>query len=121
MPSKAGDANDLKRMRGVVVGHGASPHPDHPEDGFVGLFVVLIPGQWVICGATAEFGGYNFAEARKGLGAPMDGEVFAPLAKRGVPTETDFAGLKDLFEKSWPDSEMEWLEERDDAPKVVIP
>ncbi len=120
MASREGDANDLKGQRGVVVGHGAMPHPDHPEDGFDGLFVVLIPGQWVICGSTAEFGGYDFAEARKGLGAPMDGEVFAPLAKRGVPTDTDFAGLKEIFEKSWPDATMEWLEERDDK-KVVVP
>ena len=60
-------------------------------------------------------------EARKGLGATMDGEVFAPLARRGVPTDVPFAAVKDTFEKSWPAAKMEWLEERDDAPKVVIP
>lgn len=120
MPSKPGDANALRGLRGVVVGHGARPHPDHPEDGFEGWFVVMVPGQWVICGSQAEFGGYDFAEARKGLGAPIDGDVFAPLAREGVPLTVPFDDVKARFAERLPDVEMEWLEERDEK-KVVIP
>jgi len=121
MESEERNAATLNGQRGIVVGHGAMPHPANPDDGFVALFVVLIPTQWVVCLSQAEFGGYDYAESRKGLGAPVDGETFAKFAARGIPVSVPFGDVKDTIEKSWPDAKMEWLQESDNEKKVVVP
>lgn len=109
--------NSLHGQTGRVVAHGTMPHPALGESGFMAMFVVRTPDQWVICMSEGAMP-YDWEKAREGLGTELRGEQFAPFAQRGVPAAGRGAVPPDqvrrIVEKSFPQVKFEWLEEEEE-------
>lgn len=108
MPTEHRGAAELRKQKGIVVGHGAAPHPLFAE-GFVSIFIVRTDQAWVVCLSEGKVA-YNWTEARKGLGAEILGTQFAPFARRGVGRKTPFAELRRVVEESFKEQDFtfEW-------------
>lgn len=110
MPTEQRGRSDLLTFIGTVVGHGAAPHPVI-DDGFVGVFVVRIPGRWIIC-MTEGDKPYDWPSARAGLGQQIPGDRFAPFARRGLRDSVPFAEVRRITEESMAEMgfRFEWWE-----------
>jgi hypothetical protein len=95
---------------GQIVGHGAGPHPTYGPAGFLSLFFVRTGTEWVVCMSEGT-GAYDWKAARKGLGADIPGNQFAPFAQRGLGVSVPYDQFRKLMEESFPGMKFEWVAE----------
>ncbi len=112
MTTENRSASSLHGQTGHVVGHGAMSAQVLGQPGFTTIFVVRVPDQWVVCKQDG-LGDYDREGARKGLGAEIRSEQFAPAAQRGMPASgpkaVPFDQVQRIIEKSFPQMTFEWL------------
>ena len=121
MPETPGDANDLKKHIGVVVGHGAGVNSE-VKDEFICVYVVRISDQWVLCQRKGK-GLYDWGRARKGLGAMIAGASFAKHAYKSIPLTLPFWRLKKFLEDSLGEHNItfEWIDEDATPWEGIVP
>lgn len=118
MPIKDQGKSTLLNKVGVIVGHGAGPHPFN-KPAFMAIFVVRTDDQWVIC-ISEGAGEYDWVSARKGLRNTICGEDFAPYAARGIEVNLSFPEVREILTKSFKDQfTLEWID-NDEKPWVGV-
>jgi hypothetical protein len=121
MPEKQDSLDKLRQKIGVIVGHGAGIHPEM-KHGFVCFYIVRVDDAWVLCQKEGK-GLYDWTKARKGLGAPISGELFAAHVYKGVGLEVPFWRLQKLMSESFKEQKIsfEWIGEDDEPWVGVVP
>jgi hypothetical protein len=104
----------LKSDKGQIIGHGAGPHPTTGPGGFLSLFFVRTGTEWVVC-MSEGIGAYDWEAARKGLGADIPGNQFAPFAQRGLGASVPYDQFRKIMEESFPEMKFEWVKEITDG------
>ena len=119
MPIKNQGMSTLFGKTGVIVGHGAGPHPFN-KPAFMSIFIVRTDDQWVIC-LSEGAGEYDWDGARDGLGNFIKGEDFARHAARGIGIEVDYPEVRRLLTESFKDKfTLEWID-NDETPWDQLP
>ncbi|HEY2584460.1 MAG TPA: hypothetical protein VGI81_01700 [Tepidisphaeraceae bacterium] len=105
----------LASKTSILVGSGFGKSPANAT-GSVNVAVYRTDDQWVIC--VAELSGCGEVEAesqRKSLGAAVPGRLFAAYAARGIGGDISYAEVRELIDRSVPESfprmTIRWLDE----------